>query len=55
MPGGAASSSTRVEARSSDQPERRMTAATVSAAIASTCAGPPAAMTAPEAIAATEP
>ena len=55
MPCGAASSSTRAESRSSDQPERSMSAATDSAAIASTCAGPPDAMTTPATIAATEP
>ena len=54
-PAGAASSRTRVEARSSDQPERTMSAATVSAAIASNSAGPPSAMTVPAVIAATEP
>ena len=40
-PRGAASSSTRADACSSDQPERSISAATVSAASASTCAGPP--------------
>ena len=52
---GAASSRTRVEARTSDQPERSMSAATVSAANASTSAGPPAAMIVPAVIAAAEP
>jgi hypothetical protein len=53
--GGAASSRTRVDACSSDQPERSMSAATVRAARASTSAGPPNAMTAPAVTAAAEP
>jgi hypothetical protein len=40
---------------SSDQPERSISAATVNAATASTCAGPPAAITTPATIAATDP